>query len=766
MKEPLYWIGIRNSELQDVPPGFFAGSVTMFGLEQGGNWSFERQQQTRHDYNQDSTEWMDFVKRSAEKILQQAPNGRFMIYAPEEIVCYGEAVSQHAVCQNPQPLLDLLEDKFQTRQWLSDYVPILPYRIQRGETLSYASMLRHFPGFKRFVVQASFSCGGSGTWLITENNHTQVLSRLDPEVPYAVSAYQENSVSPNIHLVIYDQEVLLLPPSIQLVEAQMDGVCYRGADFPLYRSLPEQLDVRLKRYAQKIGNVLRRAGYQGVCGIDFLIADDIIYLMEVNPRFQSSTFLLNRALREAGCGCSLQSLHLDSFEAPLPDNRFRDLSSLAVPYSCYHYEYQPGRETDLQHVWNLLKHMPDGDCIDDGLDWTMRLEPHTYLYKGVFRGSIAALAPPFRCRLHANMGLAPAFISAEMLRHDLERLKIMLLSRGVRLSSAAAQQLNSTGGFNHEEFWALDLVLKGHIYICVPYDTNRSELSPFCVEADAESGYFLSYYGKYVLDVQVRAEDAIGDERTDRGIFYHDITYLGNDRLRVFHRPGCYFKDLGKGCTFCDIPKDDRIFTLKDIFQALDAYRSHPAVRHYLIGGGSNAPESDFSVIESISMHIRDTTGKPIYLMSLPPKDIGILARLKQAGITEVAFNLEVFDRDLAQRYMPGKGSIPLAVYEDAFRAAVELWGRTGNVRTIFIVGLEPAESLLEGIAHVAEMGVSPILSLLRPIEDTLLHGLLAPRDEEIWEIYQAAKGICARQGVSLGPACPCCEDNTLKISL
>ena len=37
---------------------------------------------------------------------------------------------------------------------------------------------------------------------------------------------------------------------------------------------------------------------------------------------------------------------------------------------------------------------------------------------------------------------------------------------------------------------------------------------------------------------------------------------------------------------------------------------------------------------------------------------------------------------------------------------------------------------------------------------------------EEIWEIYQAAKGICARQGVSLGPACPCCEDNTLKISL
>lgn len=765
MKEPLYWIGIRSSELHDAK-GFFAGAVTMFGLGQDGNWSFERQRQMRHDYNQDSDEWVDFVARSAEAILQREPDSRFMLYAPEEALCYGQAVSQRAVCQNPQPLLDLLEDKIQTRQWLSDHVPILPYRIQRGGTLSYASMLYYFPGFKRFVVQASFSCGGSGTWLVTEKNHTQVLRQLDPEAPYAVSAYQENSVSPNIHLIIYEQEILLLPPSIQLVETGADGFSYRGADFPLYRSLPGQLDICLKRYAQKVGNVLRRAGYRGVCGIDFLITDDTIYLMEVNPRFQSSTFLLNRAIWEAGYACSLQSLQLDSFESPRPAARLKDLSSLEVPYSCYHYEYQPGRKADLHYVWNLLNHMPDVDCIDDGLDWTIRLEPHTYLYKGLFRGSIAALAPSFRCRPHTNLGLTPVSISAEILRQDLERLKIMLLSHGVRLSSAAVQRLNSSGGFNHEEFWALDLVLKGHIYICAPYDTNRSELSPFCVETGEGSGYFLSYYGKYVLDVLVRAEDAIRDGRTSRGIPYHDITYLGNDRLRVYHRPGCYFKSQSKGCGFCDIPEDDRFFTLEDIFQALDAYRDHPAIRHYLIGGGSDAPDNDFSAIESISRHIRDTTGKPIYLMSLPPKDVRILARLKQAGITEVAFNLEVFDRSLARRYMPGKGPIPLAVYEDAFRAATELWGKTGNVRTIFIVGLEPTESLLKGVAHMAEMGVSPILSLLRPIEETPLNGLLAPSDEEIWEICQSAKAICAQQGLSLGPACPCCEDNTLKISL
>lgn len=765
MNEPLYWIGIRSSELQDVL-GLFAGSVTMFGPGQDGNRSFECQRQMRYDYNQESVEWMDFVAHSVEEILQREPSSRFMLYSPEESLCYGQEVSQRAVCQNPQSLLDLLENKIQARQWLSDYVPILPYIIKQGEMLSYASMLQDFPGFKRFVIQATFSCGGSGTWLITEKNHEHVLRQLDPEVPYAVSAYQENSVSPNIHLIIYDKEILLLPPSIQLVEAGEGGFTYRGADFPLYRSLSEQLDARLKRYALGIGNVLRRAGYRGVCGIDFLIADGTIYLMEVNPRFQSSTFLLNRAMRESGYAHSLQSLQLDAFEAPRPADYLRGLSSLDVPYSCYHYEYQPDREEDLRYVWNLLKGIPSADCIDDRLDWTIQLEPHTYLFKGVFRGSIASLAPPFRCRMHTNMGLVPATISAQALRQNLERLKIMLLSHGVRLSSAAAQRLDRAGGFNHEEFCALDLVLKGHIYICAPYDTNRSELSPFCVDADEKSGFYLSYYGKYVLDVLVRSEDAIGNGRTGRGIPYHDITYLGNDRLRVYHRPGCYFKSLGKGCGFCDIPRDNRVFTLEDIFQALDAYRDHPAIRHYMIGGGSDAPDDDFANIESISKHIRDTTGKPIYLMSLPPRDITVLERLKEAGITEVAFNLEVFDRDLAKRYMPGKGTIPLADYENAFRTAVGLWGRTGNVRTIFIVGLEPARSLLDGVAHVADMGVSPILSLLRPLEETPLHGSLAPSDDEIWEIYQAAKAICAQRGLSLGPACPCCEDNTLKITI
>lgn len=765
MTFPLYWIGIRQSELRDTQ-NLFSGSITIFGFNQNGPQTFEQFQQMRYDYNQDSEEWVNFVNTSVDELLRRDPNCRFMLYAPGDAMYYGQAVQTKSVCQNPQPLLELLDNKFQTRQWLSDYVPILPYKIQNGETLDYHSICHDFPEFQKFVVQAAYSCGGSGTWLITEKNHAHLLDRLDPETLYAVSPYQENSISPNIHLMIYAQEIVLFPPSIQLIEISQEGFSYKGADFPLYRSLSGQLDQRLRTYAQKIGNILQKAGYRGVCGIDFLIANDTIYLMEVNPRFQSSTFLLNRAIREAGCNYSLQAMQLEAFDKPKASADYRGISNIEVPYSCFHYEYQPERAGELHYIWELLQNTSEAECIDDGLDWSMCLEPHTYLYKAVFRGSIAALSPSFQCRLHGNVGLSPALIGAKELSGDLERLKCMLLAHGTRLSDTAGKQLENEGGFNHEEFSALDIVLLEHIYICVPYDTSRSNLSPFCVEADSVGSYFLSYYGERLLAVHVRLKDAIGEQRTQRQIPYHDITYLGNDRLRVFHRAGCYFKDHGLGCQFCDVSKDDRIFTKEDIFQALDAYRGHPKVRHYLIGGGSASPDDDFLTIEAIAKHICRIDPKPIYLMSLPPKDTAVLVRLKNAGITQVAFNLEVFDRTLARRYMPGKGSIPLSVYEDAFCSATKLWGRDGNVRTIFIVGLEPTDSLLRGIAHVAELGVAPILSLFRPVENTPLQNLLPPSDAEIWEIYRQAKAICSRYGLSLGPSCPYCQDNTLAISL
>lgn len=764
MSNSLYWIGIRESEICEAC-NLFSGSITIFGTGKNGNRAFEREFKLRYNYNQDNHAWYQFVAHEAAEIVKADPACTFLLYDADEAESYGTEVASRVVCQNPESLLRLLSNKFQTRQWLSDSVPILPYQMIYGSEISLASLQKSFRGAEAFVIQNSYSCGGSGTWLLAQENQNDVLDHLDPELQYAVSPYQKSSISPNIHMIIFEDAVSLLPPSIQLLEVNHHGITYKGADYPMYHMLPGESKQLLQVHAQQIGNILRRAGYRGVCGIDFLLSQGKLYFMEINARFQSSTFLLNRAMVEADWNISIQGLHLLAFQTrAAPDL----LGALEVPYSFYHYAYEATYHSQLQYIHTLLTENQEIDCIDDSLDWNIELESGTYLFKAVFKGSISAPGPEGECRYDGNVVFPAVCFLPEELKHDLERLKLLLLAHGVRLSRGAEASLATRGGFNHEEFDALDLTLQNHINICVPYNTNSCQLSPFCVETaqEPDGGYILTCYDAVILEVQVRSVDVSGEKRTCGGILYHDITYLSSDRLRVYQRLGCFFKDCGTGCQFCDLPDDHRPLALEDIYQAIDEYRNHPKVRHYLIGGGSNASDDNFERAAQIARYIRDTTGKPIYLMSLPPNDLSVLPYLKESGVTQVAFNLELFDRDLALQYMPGKGSIPFTVYDRAFQAAVEIWGKAGDVRTIFVVGLEPMRSLLSGIAYAAELGVSPILSLFRPAPGTPLQNFLPPPDREIWEVYQQAKAICNRHGVSLGPACPHCQENVMAITI
>ena len=587
MKNPIYWIGIRESEIENTHE-LFSGSITIFGTGEKTNFSFERAHNARFDYNKDYPAWYQFVKDCAQEIIENEPKCVFMLYDPMEINEYGQEVAKRTICQNPESLIEMLDNKFKARQWLSTCVPILPYWMLQGKNICYDELLHAFPGTYKFVVQASTSYGGSGTFLLTKDNQAEICKKLDLNSVYSVSPYKENSISPNIHIVIFDDSVLIMPPSLQLIIPDDHGFSYRGADYPAYHSVTGTVDSKLRSYASQIGSTLKNAGYRGICGIDFIVDQNDVFFMEANARFQSSTFLLNMAFNELQISVSMHKLHFLAFghlsSPQLP-------SDFTVPFSFFHYAFNPDYASQLQYIHRLLQDSETIYCVDDSLDWSMNLERYTYLYKAVFRRNIAAISPENRCRIHTNIGIDSARFSANDLYNDRERLKVMLLSHGIRLSERAKNLLEMNGGFNHQEFDALDLVLAEQLYVSVPYEANLSQLSPFCVNLDVDNSLFLSYYGQEVVSVRVKNPDTLGERQTVNGVFYHDITYLTNDRLRVYQRSGCFFKDHNLGCKFCDMPKDAAAFSIEDILRVVDEYRNHPNVRHYLIGGGSTAPE-------------------------------------------------------------------------------------------------------------------------------------------------------------------------------
>lgn len=757
----LYWIGIRESELA-ATNHLFSGSITIFGTGKGSNYSFDKEYDLRFDYNQDNDLWINFVNKKANEILGKNPEARFLLYYFPELEMYEENLQKHLIAINDLSLITLLDNKLNTREWLKDFVTVPPYATYIGNAVNFDQLRDMFPDTQEFVVQAEYSCGGSGTWLFRKEDESRILAKLEPYSTYTISPYYDKSISLNIHIIVYEKEILLLPPSVQLISHDTNAFLYKGGDFIMFQYLPNSLKQHLREASIAIGKQLQAIGYRGVCGIDFIAAKEELYFMEINPRFQSSTFLINQSYAQSKTPLSVQELHMDAFNhvacsCPVPD--------IPVNYSFYCYSYDEKYKIKLHMLWELYQSSSDvAACIDDDLNWDCQFENDTYLFKAVFDYNIAALSPDFKCRIVPNINIEKMFPMSRI--EDMVLLKLMLLNHGIRLSKESKEKFIENGGPNHEEFYALDITIRSHIHISVPYLTRISALSPFYIQTDERGRFCLFLWDSFLEVISIRSVDPLGEKRTKNGWKYNEITYLGNDRLRVYHRAGCYFKSNQIGCRFCDIEKNDREINMEDIREAVKAYQNLQSLHHYMIGGGSDKPNSDFTNIIETAKCIREFGNKPIYLMSLPPFDCSILFRLKEAGITEVSFNIEVFDRTLARQYMPGKGSIPLDIYTNAFREAVKLWGKNGNVRSIFIVGLEPLNSLMQGIEYACQLGVSPILSLFKPIEETPMSYLLPPSDQELLELYQEVLKTCMRYGIEMGPSCPCCEDNTLKLTL
>lgn len=758
---PLFWIGIRESELNDTG-NFFTGSITIFGSGHGTNYSFDKDFNYRYDYNQESDLLDTYINQKAMEIIEHYPDSRFMLYYPTDVNILYREILDRIICVNDIDIITLLENKINTRIWLSDIIPIPPYVIEYGENISFVNAKKIFPNINEFVVQADYSCGGSNTWLLYNLNADEINNRLRLQDKYTISPYLRDSISLNIHIIIYDDGILLLPASVQLISLEKNNFKYLGADYIAYRYLPERIHLQLELYSQKIGERLRLAGYRGVLGIDFIATDTEVYFMEINARFQSSTFLINKALSQKYGELSVPMLNLDAFtHKNVPKNL-----NVIVNFSFYSYQYIPEYLFQIKHIYSRALICPHIiECPDDYLDWNMKLERDTYLFKIVTDVNLSALSPGHRTLFRENLRIQENILdlSTDWEKQLLE-MKIMLLSRGIYINPFIRNNLSKQGGINYEEFDALDLIINDKFYVSVPYLTVLSEFSPFEIICKGENLY-LTYYGKQLTDVRIRFCNPNAKRRSKSGLLFEDISYMGHDRLRIYYRNGCWYKEKGIGCQFCDIDNSTIPLPTEDIMEVIDFYLEEPSLHHYLIGGGADSAFESMAKILEITKYIRTKCNKPIYLMMTPPDNLDTLRILYDAGITEVAFNLEVFNRTLAKKYMPGKGYISLDYYEATFCEAVRLWGNKGAVRSMMIVGLESEESLLRGVEYLCSLGVAPILSLLKPIADTPLHYLLPPSDKTVLYIAHQAQMICQHYNLELGPSCHYCEDNSIKIT-
>lgn len=761
--DALVWIGPRESDIDGIR-NLFVGSSTVYGSDRDGNISYCGQAGFRTNHDNVTHDQISTMARHQREMAEGRSDIRFLAYNPYYAYGGDSTVFKREVCLNSKELLDYFCDKRSFRKFASQYVRVPDSTLIEAKLCTSAYVHELFPHWSSFVVQRGISSGGYETYHIDSSDEVPTsLHNLDEKL--LVSKYYGNTVPVNIHAVIFDNEALLFPGSVQLIEKSCGKLVYCGCDYPTYSLLPVNVREAFEEGARSLCDAIRIMGYRGILGLDAVVQSEEVYFLEMNARFQASTHALNRGLLESGYP-AMQTFHMLAFAGKEPEVSQESVGQLKVPYSSVAYSSTGSAQQDapIEQIRELVKASSTAELFEDGMPMSKR-EKGAYLFSVLYHDRVSSLLPYGGVRIEQNIfpDVTESY-SSDSITNDAIRLKIALLNQGARISDRAAEYISNNGGLREGVYDSADFIV-GDYVINIPIFRRFANLSPFEIDLCNES-LVLKWLNNHIAKVQCYFRTGIEGVATSSGFPISRLCFLAADRIRLQHHDRCDFKCNGGGCRFCDFPAMPANFNIKDVCDAFDAYDSSGiSFRHILIGGGTNASKHAVKDVLRLVNHIRSKgCDKPIYYMDIPPRVIDDLERLRQAGVTEVGFNIEIYNREIARRLMPAKGRIPLSQYFSTLERSVELWGRTGAVRSALVVGLEEEASTLKGVEEIAKRGASPILSVYRPTTYSEMANAAAPSNRYLYDVFLKATSICDYYGVSLGPSCKQCRNNVLAL--
>jgi len=755
----IYWIGVKESEIRTCIH-LFEGSVTFIGSGQNGNISFSASNDYIINYNEDSIELDNFMKKTLHEIIEIVPDVSFLCYTPSYIYSLeDEEINSHMICANNRNTLQLLRNKMNSRFWLNKYVPVLPTIILSGYECQFENLCSLFPDEVAFTIQGCTGAGGIDTFIMSSGNHEYISKCLLTNCIYLISPYKEKSYSTNIHALIVKDDYCITPGSIQIVEYQDGRMIYRGSDFVEYQNIPKYIREKIIQYTNIIVEKVQLLPYKGLLGIDYLIENDNVFFLEINPRFQSSTPMINLALKDVQLP-SIQEILLDSFTKE--KILYKELlENLQINYSSYIIDYEKGKYDYESYLYNAKHSYEIAEIVLDGFHHDIVCENGASVFSITVNKNIISINPNGKFNIYDNI---KPYSSKEInlsLDTDCIWLKFSIMNQGIYFEDAAKKYIS---GYQKGVYSSLDIYISEQFIINAPIEVPLYTMSPFRINY-IDSQLVLYYGNRFVCNISICSQKEYCNQYTKNGINFQHISFIATDRLRIHHSPNCLFQSQKEGCKFCDVAGDSISFSQDDIKEVIDWHLYNSNFDHILIGGASGNYPNEYIRILDIVKYIRKKSTKSIYIMTLPPDDSSILSQYYVAGVNEVAFNIEIYNRSIAKEIMPGKGKIPLSVYQDALLTSVKLWGKTGKVRSLLIYGLESDSTFLEGIEWLASNGIQPIISPFRALGETVYANTVPPSTQKLIRIYKKAAAICHQYNLNLGPNCIYCQNNTLSFN-
>jgi|GEM_PF-1134291 len=240
------------------------------------------------------------------------------------------------------------------------------------------------------------------------------------------------------------------------------------------------------------------------------------------------------------------------------------------------------------------------------------------------------------------------------------------------------------------------------------------------------------------------------------------VGIVGLNRITTLFYDGCYNWISGKNCKFCDLhPRRENeeisipsINSLKDygmdvkkwwdsqktVFMENLKYSLNNVLTEsnieklflFFMAGNCKTNIQTWDIAEeTISFLSKDIDiGKYTNYLNIAPHDnTERLKKLKDLGIKQVQYNLEVVGAERFSNICPGK--MPYEKFENKLFEAVDIFGH-GNVRSNFVFGLTPKKEMLDYAEYCARNGIVMDYSVFQPKKNTPFSNLQSPSFNEV----------------------------------
>jgi radical SAM protein (TIGR04043 family) len=337
-----------------------------------------------------------------------------------------------------------------------------------------------------------------------------------------------------------------------------------------------------------------------------------------------------------------------------------------------------------------------------------------------------------------------------------QQLITELQSQGLRLVDREVGAAGRKGGAGPSDHKAITV---DNTTVMVPIYTGTADRSPYTATVDPSTDQaMLQVDGEVIAPIQFPEQPKFYSLNTADGIPYWKIALLhSRDVLATTVLQTCMrYGDRETSCQFCAIGQSleaNRTIARKtpaQLAEVAEAAVRLDGVKHMVMTTGTpNTTDRGAAYLTECARAIKAKVDLPIQAQCEPPDQFVWFERLKQAGVDSLGMHLEVVNPEVRAKIMPGKATVPVEYYFEAFEAAVRVFG-WGQVSTYLLAGLgDDLPTLVSTCEQLIQIGVYPFVVPFVPIMGTPLAAHPSPKSEFMYALYQQIGDLLKQSGMS-----------------